>query len=371
MRTNLVWSIALTAVGTFAVAASGQDAAVIAPGAKLEKLAGGFKFTEGPAADADGNVFFTDQPNDRILKWSIDGKLSTFLEPCGRANGLCFDGKGNLWACADDKNELWSIAADKKVTVVVKDYKGKLLNGPNDVWIRPDQGIYFTDPYYKRPYWKRGAKEQDVEGVYYLSPDRQQLVRVIDDLKQPNGIIGTPDGKILYVADIGAGLTYAYNVKADGTLADKRLFCKLGSDGMTIDNEGNVYLTGKGVTVFDRTGKQIEQIPVPEFWTANVCFGGRDRQTLFITAMGNLYGLKMRARVSAASDRALLQGRDPRLGGYTRVAHSHRNAAFAGNPVQFRIRGHPGITASSIDLHCERRTRVFRFGFAVAGEPLD
>lgn len=276
--------------------ANGQVKGIIEPGAKLEKLAGGFKFTEGPATDADGNIFFTDQPNDRIHKWSVEGKLSTFLEPCGRSNGLCFDAKGNLLACADAKNELWSIAPDKKITVLVKDFQGKLLNGPNDLWIRPDQGIYFTDPYYKREYWKRGPKEQDVEGVYFLPPDRQKLVRVIDDLKQPNGIIGTPDGKTLYVADIGASRTYAYDVRPDGTLAEKRLFCKLGSDGMTIDSEGNVYLTGKGVTVFDRDGKQIEQIPVPALWTANVCFGGRDRQTLFITALGNVYGLRMRVK---------------------------------------------------------------------------
>src|SRR5581483_868837 len=121
----------------------------------------------------------------------------------------------------------------------------------------------FTDPYYKRPYWKRGPKQQDREAVYYLAPDGKKLARVLDDLKQPNGIIGTPDGKTLYVADIGAGRTYAYDIQADGTLTNKRLFCKLGSDGMTIDNEGNVYLTGKGVIVFDKTGKQIERIAVP------------------------------------------------------------------------------------------------------------
>jgi gluconolactonase len=273
------------------------DSPVLAPGAKLEKLAGEFKFTEGPASDAAGNVYFTDQPNDRILKWGTDGKLSTFLQPCGRSNGLCFDAKGNLWACADEKNEMWMIdVATKKHTVVVKDYQGKLLNGPNDIWIRPDGGVYFTDPYYKRDYWKRGPTEQDREAVYYLAPDHKTLTRVIDDLKQPNGIIGTPDGKTLYVADIGASRTYAYGIRPDGTLADKRLFCKLGSDGMTIDSEGNVYLTGKGVTVFDREGKQIEQIPVPALWTANVCFGGRDRQTLFITALGNVYGLRMRVK---------------------------------------------------------------------------
>jgi len=273
-----------------------QDSGIIAPGANVERLADGFKFTEGPASDAAGNVYFTDQPNDRILKWSTDGKLSTFLEPCGRSNGLCFDSQGQLWACADNKNELWRIAPDGRTTVVVKDFGGKLLNGPNDLWIRPDGGIYFSDPLYKRPYWNRGPSEQDVQAVYYLSPDPQRLVRVAEDLKQPNGVIGTPDGKTLYVADIGAKKTYAYAIQPDGSLSGKRLFCELGSDGMTIDQRGNVYLTGKGVIVFDPSGRQIEQIDVPEGWTANVCFGGADQQTLFITASRGLYSLRMQVR---------------------------------------------------------------------------
>jgi len=271
------------------------DTNIAAQAATLQKLADGFSFTEGPACDAHGNVFFTDQPNDRIMEWSADGKLSTFLQPCGRANGLCFDGKGNLWACADETNALWRISPDKKATVVLGGFEGKLFNGPNDVWIRPDGGVYFTDPYYQRPYWKRGAKEQG-EHVYFLGTDQRKLVRVIDDLTQPNGIIGTPDGKILYVADIGAKRTFRYAIQPNGSLHDKKLFCELGSDGMTIDNEGNVYLTGNGVTVFDPAGKQIAQIPVPERWTANVCFGGHDRHLLFITASKGIYGLQMRVK---------------------------------------------------------------------------
>lgn len=284
----------------FVGAASGRPAPgpaeseIIAPNAQLEELAGDFLFTEGPASDAKGNVFFTDQPNDRILEWSTEGKLSTFLQPCGRSNGLCFDAQGNLWACADEKNALWRISPAGKHEIIVKNYRGKLLNGPNDVWIRPDGGLYFTDPFYKRDYWKRGPIEQDCRGVFYLAPGHKKLMRVVSDLKQPNGIIGTPDGKTLYVADIDANKTYAYNIERNGALSHKRLFCELGSDGMTIDNEGNVYLTGKGVTVFDKTGKQIEQIPVAEDWTANVCFGGKDHHTLFITASKSLYGLRMR-----------------------------------------------------------------------------
>ena len=272
------------------------QSAVLAPGAKLKKLAGDFAFTEGPAADKAGNVFFTDQPNDRIVKWSVDGKLSTFMQPSGRSNGLCFDGKGNLLACADEKNELWSIDPNKKVTVLVKEYGGKLLNAPNDLWVRPDGGVYFTDPFYKRSYWKRGPIEQDGQCVYYLPPDRKKLQRVVDDLKQPNGIIGTPDGKTLYVADIRAGKTYAYKIQPDGTLTGKKLFCEMGSDGMTIDDAGNVYLTGKGVPVFDKTGKQVEHIEVPERWSANVCFGGKDRKTLFITASKGLYAIRTRVK---------------------------------------------------------------------------
>ena len=270
---------------------------IIAPGATVERLSGDFKFTEGPAVDAAGNVFFTDQPNDRIMKWSIDGKLSTFLQPCGRANGLFFDHKGNIIACADEHNQLWSIDPAGKPTVLVKEYEGKLLNGPNDVWVRPDDGLYFSDPFYKRDYWKRGPKEQSGEHVYFLSAGRQKLVRVIEDLKQPNGIRGTADGKTLYVADIGVGKTFSYDIEPDGSLSGKKLFCQLGSDGMTLDAEGNLYLTGKGVTVFDSTGKKIEHVAIDaEPWTANVCFGGKDRHTLFITASKSLYSLRMRVK---------------------------------------------------------------------------
>lgn len=275
-----------------ASAAYGQESPV-APGAKVVKLADGFLFSEGPAVDAEGNVYFTDQPNDRIMKWSVEGKLSEFMKPCGRSNGLFIDRKGKLWACADEKNELWRIdPATKEKTVVAKDYQGKLLNGPNDVWVAPSGGAYFTDPYYQRPYWKRGKEEQDRRGVYFLPADGP-LRRVDGDYKQPNGIAGTSDGKTLYVADIGAGKTYAYDIQANGDLANRRLFCMQGSDGMKIDKEGNVYLTARGVTVFDRTGKKIAQIDVPE-GTSNVCFGGRDGKTLFITAQRSLYGIAMR-----------------------------------------------------------------------------
>jgi gluconolactonase len=280
-----------------------EDSPIISPGASLVRLSTGpsgsdrFIFTEGPAVDAWGNVFFTDQPNNRILKWSVDGVLSTFLQPCGRANGMYFDRRGNLIACADEKNELWAIDPSGGTTVLVDNYGGKLLNGPNDLWISPNDGFFLTDPFYVRSYWTRSPlMEQDGQCVYYLSPDRRTLKRVAEELIQPNGIVGTPDGKVLYVADIGNNVTYAYDVLLDGALSNRRIFCLSGSDGMTIDNEGNVYLTGNGVTVFNSAGIQIEQISVPENWTGNVCFGGADRRSLFITASTGLYTLRMRVR---------------------------------------------------------------------------
>jgi gluconolactonase len=269
-----------------------RTATVIAPGAKLEKLSGDFKFTEGPTCDAAGNVFFTDQPSNRIMKWSVDGKLSTFLQPGGRANGMYFDAHGNLVACADEKTELWAITPGGQHTVLAKEFNGRRLNGPNDVWVRPDGGLYFTDPFYKRDWWDYHERPQDGEHVYFLSADRKTLKRVTTDLLQPNGLIGTPDGQRLFVADIRAGKTYAYNIQPDGILTSKRLHCELGSDGMTLDTEGNLYLTGKGVIVFDKTGKQLEHIPVPEPWTANVSFGGKDHRTLFITASTGLYSIR-------------------------------------------------------------------------------
>ena len=279
---------------------AGARRSVVAPGASLEKLAGGFDFTEGPTGDASGNVFFTDQPNNRILKWSVTGELSTFMQPAGRANGMYFALNDHLIACADEKNELWSIAPGGEVSVLVSEYDGRRLNGPNDVWVRQDGAIYFTDPFYARSWWTHKTMPQDGQHVYFLSADRRQLVRVADDLEKPNGIIGTPDGKTLYVSDIAAGKTYRYDIAPEGTLAGKTLAADHGSDGMTLDDEGNLYLTGNGVSVFDAAGRLLERIRVPgERWTANVSFGGPGRHMLFITASTGLYGI--RTRVTAAN----------------------------------------------------------------------
>jgi len=265
----------------------------IKPGATLEKLAGGFLFTEGPASDAKGNVYFTDQPNDRIMIWTTKGELITFMQPCGRSNGMYFDRNGSLWSCADEKNELWQISSNKKVTVILGKFSGKALNGPNDLWITPQEGIYITDPFYPRTWWDHSAMPQEKQCVFFLKPDHKTIIKVDEDLSKPNGIIGTPDGKILYVSDIAGKKTWSYTINPDGNLTNKKLFCEMGSDGMSIDEKGNIYLTGNGVTIFDKSGKQIVNIPVPEKWTANVCFGDSDGKSLYITATTGLYRMKM------------------------------------------------------------------------------
>ncbi|MEJ0106829.1 MAG: SMP-30/gluconolactonase/LRE family protein [Bacteroidota bacterium] len=269
---------------------------VVAPGAKLNKVSSQFTFTEGPATDKKGNIYFTDQPNDKIWKYGIDGKLSLFMEKTGRSNGLYFDHKGNLIACADNKDELWSISPEKKVTVLLNNFEEHRLNGPNDLWIDAKGGIYFTDPYYQRDYWDRKQPDIDGQKIYYLPAGKKKAVMMDDTFKQPNGIVGSPDGKYLFVADIGDNKTYRYKVNSDASLSDRKLLFSQGSDGMTLDNEGNIYVTGQGVTIYNKEGVKIGHIPVQAQWTANVAFGGKDRKILFITAMDAVYTLQMRVK---------------------------------------------------------------------------
>ncbi|MDT0687567.1 SMP-30/gluconolactonase/LRE family protein [Autumnicola psychrophila] len=271
-----------------------QNSSIVAEGAELLLVADGYNFTEGPAANRKGDVFFTDQPNDKILKYDVEtDSVSVFMEGAGRANGLYFDNDGNLIACADEEYQLIRISSNKNVEVLVDNFEGENLNGPNDLWIAEDGGIYLTDPYYQRPYWDRSSPDLESQNVYYLAPGSNSLTMLANDLVQPNGIIGTPDGKTLYIADIKDKKTYSYTIAEDGGLSNKTLFVEMGSDGMTLDNQGNLYITGDGVTVFNKNGEQIKHIPVNENWTANVTFGGKDGQTLFITAMDALYSLKM------------------------------------------------------------------------------
>ncbi|MFC0772021.1 SMP-30/gluconolactonase/LRE family protein [Terrimonas alba] len=293
---------------------------LVAPHAQLKTLGEGFSFTEGPAVDKRGNVFFTDQPNDKIYKWSANtGAITTFLTGTGRANGTFFDKKGNLIACADMYGELRKIFPDGSHEVLINNYNGKLLNGPNDVWINPKNGgMYITDPIFPRGYWDPGdprqqpweptRSEQAATGkgghVYYLAPGSQQLVRVTtmpewDADSWPNGVVGTPDGKKLYVNKWyydNMGGTWVFDVKHDGTLHNMKKFSDMGGDGMAMDERGNVYIAnGLGITAFDPEGNKIFNVPTGSGAT-NVVFGGPNEKTLFITAIDKIFSLKMNVR---------------------------------------------------------------------------
>lgn len=261
---------------------------LVAPGAVVKKLAGDFRFTEGPAADASGDVYFTDIPNERIHCWSTDGTLSVFREESGRANGLMFAPSGNLLVCEHADGRLVSIDADGVVTVLADEYEGKRFNSPNDLWIDPKGGVYFTDP----RYGNRDSMEMDSEDVYYLTPDRQSVTRVIDDLVRPNGVIGTPDGKTLYVADQKGGTVYRYAIQPDGSLSGREAFAPFGVDGMAMDERGNLYLAADSIRIFAPSGEFLEEIEFPER-PSNVCFGGPDGKTLFVTARTSLYSVRM------------------------------------------------------------------------------
>ncbi len=261
----------------------------------LEKLATDFKFTEGPAVDAEGNVYFSDIPNSKIWVWTTADSLKLFRENSNGANGLYFDNKENLLACEGYASQISLTTPEGEYQIIASTYKDKPFNSTNDLWPDENGGVYFTDPQYG------GDMDNLNQGgmhVYYLHPNHASISRVCDDLVRPNGLIGTPDGKILYVSDRGAGKTYRYTIDENGTLSDKSLFVAEGSDGMTIDHQGRIYITTKDksqVDVFSKTGEIVTTIEIPEVPT-NVCFGGKNRDQLFITAQTSLYRIGLDAK---------------------------------------------------------------------------
>ncbi|MGL4594118.1 MAG: SMP-30/gluconolactonase/LRE family protein [Thermoguttaceae bacterium] len=265
---------------------------VLAPNAAIEKLAENFGFTEGPAVDSKGNVYFVDDPKSKIYCWSIDDKkISVFVEESQNANGMFFDADDNLIVCEGKTGSIVSYNKDGKRTVLADKFDGKRFNKPNDLWIDPKGGIYFTDPVYGKNY----SAIQDGEHVYYILPDRSNVLKVVNDMIKPNGLIGTPNGKTLYITDQVAGKVWKYQIQADGTLSEKTLFAPIGVDGMTIDDRGNVYITEKEVIIYNSDGNEIERIAFPET-PANVCFGGSDRRTLFVTARTGFYSVPMKVQ---------------------------------------------------------------------------
>ena len=271
----------------------------IGPVGKITKLDAKFQFTEGPAPDAKGNIYFSDIPAEKIYKLDVAGKLSVFIEKSNLANGLKFNSKGELVACEMDGQIVAYDIATKKSRSVIDKYDGKRFNAPNDLVVDKQDGVYFTDPSFRAP----KPMPQDKLGVYYVDAKGKDA-RLIDNLPNPNGILLAPDEKTLYVIPTGPAEMMAYPIEAPGKIGKGKVFCTLqgadgkkgtGGDGATIDSKGNLYITSTlGLQVFSPAGKLLGIIALPE-QPANACFGGPDSKTLYVTARTSLYTVPMEA----------------------------------------------------------------------------
>ncbi|MBT5719174.1 MAG: SMP-30/gluconolactonase/LRE family protein [Gammaproteobacteria bacterium] len=268
----------------------GAESGLIADDAQVVEVQGGFAFIEGPVSDAVGNLYFTDIDNNRLHKLAPTGDLSSFHEPSNRANGLTLDLDGGLLICEQEAQRLVKMDANGNISVIADGYQGKPFNSPNDAWVHPNGSIYMTDPRYQYP---QGSLAQDGEYVYRISPQRNEVTAIITDIPKPNGVVGTEDGKTLYIASTELRKVFRYTINEDGSVANRTEFADQGSDGMTLDEHGNVYLTWLGgVSIRNPSGEQIDFIRTEQM-PANVGFGGRDGKTLFMTARTSLYSLQM------------------------------------------------------------------------------
>ena len=265
---------------------------LIAEHAELVLIADTFGFTEGPAADTSGNVYFTDIPKSTIYKYNINGTLSVFSDSIP-GNGLAFDNNEKLVVCGNNARNISRIdVGNRKIEIVANTYMGKKFNSPNDLWIDEMNGIYFTDP----RYGNRDNMEMETEQVYYIDPEKNSVKRVTDDLIRPNGIYGFDKGKKILIADPGASKVYEYNIKKNGEIRNKKVFINNEKvDGITLDNLGNIYVASEGIIIYNKHGQILEIIKTDKNPT-NVCFGGSDFKTLFITARNEVYTLKMNVK---------------------------------------------------------------------------
>ena len=300
----LALMLLLSTYGSFAFAADESGKSVLAPGAKVKKIAGDMKFTEGPVwLPQENMVVFSDIPNSKLMQWSEKAGLAEYRKS-ENANGNILDLKGRIISCQHSGRNLIRIEPDGSTTVLVDKFEGKRFNSPNDVAIRSDGTLWFTDPPWGL--WGSGA-EPEVAGhwVYKLDPKTKKIEAIVKDLAMPNGIVFSPDESRVYIADTGGhpkhpdaelrkakGAVHCYRVGKNGALGKKLFEIPGGSDGMAVDVQGNIYTTHGAVHVFDADGKELETIKVPE-GPANVCFGGKDFKTLFITARTSLYSVEL------------------------------------------------------------------------------
>jgi sugar lactone lactonase YvrE len=269
--------------------------ALIEPG-DPERIAGGFEFTEGPVWHPDGFLIFSDIPANRQYRWHPVHGVSVWREPSGHSNGLTLDREGRIIACEHGGRRVSRAEPGAEPVTLADMYCGKRLNSPNDVVVKSDGTIYFTDPPYGIAPEER---EQPWNGVYRILPDGT-VELLVDDFDRPNGLAFSPDETILYIDDSPRRHVRAFDVLPDGRLANSRIFADMdhpqpGSpDGMKVDVAGNLYVTGAtGVWVFEPDGTWLGVIATPER-PANCAWGDADRQTLYITARTSLYRIRTR-----------------------------------------------------------------------------
>lgn len=254
-----------------------------------QKVRGDFQFLEGPVwVPARNELIFSDIPASRIYRYvPATNSFSVFREPSGQANGNALDPQGRLVTCEHENRRTSRTEPDGTVVPLATHYEGKRLNSPNDIVCKSDGGVYFSDP----PYGvKAELRELDFQGVFRVSPDGKTLTLLVRDFVKPNGLAFSPDEKILYIADTELGHIRAFDVNADGTIANSRVFCQVERpDGFRVDIQGNLYISAmKSVEIFDRTGKKFGEITLDQR-PANVAFGDPDRKTLYICARTGFY----------------------------------------------------------------------------------
>lgn len=303
MKKQFLTAICLTLfVYAGRLTAADEGNSLIEPGAKVTKLAGDMKFTEGPAWIPDKKTLvFSDIPNGRLMQWNEQDGLSEY-RLSEQSNGNILDLEGQLISCQHAGRNVVRTEADGTITVLADKFEGKRFNSPNDVAVRSDGSLWFTDP----SWGLTGPGEIPGHWVFKLDPKTGQVEAVVKDLPMPNGINFSPDETRLYIADTGgnakhpdsafhklpAGI-HCYEVSKEGKLGKKLFQIEQGSDGMAVDVKGNLYTTHGNVHIYDADGKKLEEIAVPE-GPANVCFGGGDMRTLFITARTSLYSIRMK-----------------------------------------------------------------------------
>lgn len=302
MKSTISLAILILVVLATSDVLADEPNSLIASGAEVEKLAGDLGFIEGPVwLPSENKLVFSDIPAGKLMQWSEADGLSLYRK-CEQANGNILDLQGRIISCQHGARNLVRQESDGTITVLADKFEGKRFNSPNDVAVRSDGTLWFTDP----PWGLNEPPELPGHWVYKLDPKSGKVEVLIKDLAMPNGIVFSPDETRLYVADTGgnrkhpdpkfhtmaAGI-HCYDVTPDGKLGDKRFTIDKGSDGMAVDITGNIYATSGKVNIYDPDGKPIGQIDVPES-PANVCFGDDDFKTLFITARTGLYSIRLK-----------------------------------------------------------------------------